>query len=333
MKWDLNQADYHKLVNAVVHALSEAFKDPSKKEPQLVCNLVWYLPQWINGINFSRGYSVKSGGVFVHAQPFVKCDTFPDPVPASVEIGDLLLLRTGTQHGAVIDRRALLLQAKKIHHLPAKPDNKNQHHLYARWPSFEYVRSTAALNGKKRHVTGLDIYNAAKYLLIGRDSLCCMNFPHCLCLYYFYTHSACENCVLTALPSEPKVSHYYCFIHELINFLLGDAGKTFLSPPRQRTRNWDRVIEDLTTVTARQVSIYMQRASSGATSTRGQNLAFCTGDFPKYSMLSRAGVPTNKISLGKNGPPEIPEEWPQDGDEGGISIIEFLVESEGEKRG
>lgn len=118
---------------------------------------------------------ISASGVFVHAQPFVRCSSFPDDRPESVEIGDLLLLRSAVHAGAVLERRTLLLQAKKIPSVPATPGNRNQYHLYAEWPTFEYVCSTRELNGKRRHITGMDLYDASKYFLIHPGHFPCIS--------------------------------------------------------------------------------------------------------------------------------------------------------------
>ncbi|MEI7636530.1 MAG: hypothetical protein WCJ37_04440 [Syntrophus sp. (in: bacteria)] len=332
MKWSINDRDYNNLFLAVASALDIALQgSASSTEPQLVANLVWHLPRKINAVSLTSGFSVKSGGVFVHSQPFVKCDNFPQQSPRSVEIGDLLLLRTGIR-GSTVDRSAIMLQAKKYDTLPVSPDNENQHHLYAFWPRFEYIRSTKFLNGKKRHVSGLDLYNASKYLLIDRM------YPNCLCYPICALNRSCLNPrllqtgALIAQPSKPNLSYYQCFLFELINFILGDAGKPYQTPPPRYDKNWDRVIEDLTTVTAKRVTKYMQRASSDASSTRGQYLFFRSGCSPKGSTLP----PFSKLSLLErhnnelNGPPEVPGEWGNDeGEEGGLSIIEFVTTMEG----
>ncbi len=101
-------------------------------EPQIVANLVFHLSTKINALNLT---SVKVGGVFIHAKPFVTCNSFPAPPPNSVEIGDLLLIRNGKRSGKIVEQRALLLQAKKVKEIPTKPDNPNQYHLYSQWGS------------------------------------------------------------------------------------------------------------------------------------------------------------------------------------------------------
>jgi hypothetical protein len=310
-------------------AVNLTFANPTQSEPQLIANLVWHLPTHLNTVALSGGYSFKTGGVFVHAQPFVQCRNFPRSIPASVEIGDLLLLRTAVHNGAICDRRAMLLQAKKVNSLPATPDNENQHRLYAQWPAFKYVRSTPALNGKKRHIRGSDLYDASKYFLILQGGCnFCFTMAHNLFPGFF-----CKNSVslMTAHPTEPNLSHYRCFVHEIVDFIIGDTGKQYINPPPARSKNWDRVIEDLTTITANLNSRYIQRTFFGVSTLRGQMLGlhFCSGVVPKYSKLSDVGISMEGRFNRLDGPPEVPSEWSEKEDEGGISIIEFVVSSEG----
>lgn len=326
MKWSINDNDYNSLFLAVTSAFNEALINPTLTEPQLVANMVWHLPRKINAVTFTSGFSVKSGGVFVHSQPLVKCNNFLKPSPRCVEIGDLLLLRTDIR-GNTIDRSAMLLQAKKYDTLPVSPDNENQHHLYASWPKFEYSRSTRLLNGQTRRVWGLDIYNAAKYLLISK------NYLPCLCNTICSLNCACldpqlyQNSLFTAQPSKPKLNHYKCFLLELLDFILGDAGKPYKTPPHWKDKNWNRVIDDLTKATATQATKFMQRASSGTSSSRGQSLFFLAGILPKKSTLFAMGkLLMEENSNNHNRPPEVPAEWGDvGGEEGGLSTIEFVT--------
>jgi hypothetical protein len=160
-----NYKDYNKIHSAALKSLQHAFANPHLEEPKLIANMVWHLPRQVNKLILSGGISVRCGGVFTHSQPYVSSDAFPDSSLGSVEIGDLLLLHTALRRGQVEDRRAMLLQAKKADHWPVPIDNQNQHYLYEEWPTFEYVRSTSALNGKRRFVRGKDLRNASKYLL------------------------------------------------------------------------------------------------------------------------------------------------------------------------
>lgn len=175
--------DMIEISSAICRALHSAFKNPAQSEPQLVANLVFEFPGQINNISLSGTTKVSAGGVFVHSRPLVACSSFPKTAPGSVEIGDLLLIRTLVVNKEVKEKRALLLQAKKVDSVPARPDNENQWHLYEKWPRFTYAARSGGLKGKTRHVNEPDMYDAAKYLLIGQGSAvygpctCCISVP------------------------------------------------------------------------------------------------------------------------------------------------------------
>lgn len=323
MKWKIDQHGYCQLLHATGSAIQKALIVPTLHEPQLVANLAWHLPDTINSLKLSKGLSVKSGAVFVHAQPLVTSQSFPDKKPESVELGDLLLLRRNANGG---NQRAMLLQAKKFQKLPATPGNQNQHHLYALWPFFEYTRSTEALNGQRRHIFGPDIYDAAKYLLIADGTQSgCAKFPTCLSIGCGCFMSCLSSyCLMTAHPSWPDLSHYRCFVTELVDFILGDAGKKFKAP-YWNDKNWNKVIQDLTEITGARVSAYMRRASGClAKDNRGNTQAFTRGSKDVFSFLIEdwdKNIDQSEI------PPEVPDNRNSDGDDerGGISIISFVV--------
>lgn len=313
------------IVDAVHRAVSKAFQNTTQSEPQLVANLVWQLPHFINQIKFQGTYSVRAGGVFVHAQPFVTCVSFPEKTPKSVEIGDLLLVRTLVENNVVVERRALLLQAKKAKRIPAIPDNQNQWHLYEQWPTFTYASRSGGLTGKTRHIKEPDMYEAAKYLLIGQDSatsgchfICCLDWPFNWCCRW---PNSCYH--YTAQPTRPSISRYMCFPGELVEFLSGNAGKVFANP-KPRTRGWDRVIQDLIDETAKAKTIYAGLAAGQSTrAMRGNGSFFCSLTEQSSFSLFRGGGDSAASNF--DGPPNAPDEWNGDGDGGGISIIEFIV--------
>ena len=316
------------LLRSIIRALNSSFKNfTTEKEPQLIANLVWNLPNQINKSRISSRFQISCGGVFVHAQPFVKSRAFPKQEPASVEIGDLLLLRT-EKKGAIIDHRAMLLQAKKTDTFPPTPDNKNQHYLYSHWPYFEYVRS-GNLSGKKRSVSGLDLYNGAKYLTISQ------NLHTCFHQSFDFTHNIgflLNSCSLTSQPSMPTLSHYRCFLDEIASFILGNSGKAF-GPPKRRTIGWDRVINDLIDETACKFSVFMGNVFGTKVAPRGNNqIIFFQGiSSDNHALLFPLGR-MGKTSQGNSGnevPPVIEGSWPEDNEENsGISIIEFMVNTE-----
>lgn len=328
MKFKISHSQYWGLKYAIGESLFKALKDRTQREPQLIANMVWHIPQQINSLALHKaGLNIQAGGVYVHQQPQVKCANFPEAMPQSVELGDLLFLRTEKRNGKVSSSSALLLQAKRFRNLPAKLDNNNQHHLYAKWPPFEYVRSTSRLNGKRRYLAGLDLYNACKYLLIGEPPCWCVDRPFCDCIVHFLNNCA----VLTAQPSYPHISQYRCFFTELADFILGDAGKSYTSPPPKRSRNWDRLIQDLTDITGKRASSLMRRASSGTSPSRGQCLCFLTGSFS--DSVSGLKSLSEAEHMSSDGPPEVPPpDYNDNSTDGGISIIEFVVSTEEERR-
>lgn len=328
----MNRRDKKRLLGHIFLAVLEAFSRPNQHEPQLVANLVWYLPYFINRLSLSNGNSVKTGGVFVHAQPFVKVDNFPEAAPQSVELGDLLLLRTAYLNNQPQDYRAMLLQAKKVDRIPTLPDNKNQHHLYANWPIFEYTRASRHLNGKRRHLQGPDLYNAAKYLLISTENTDQCEECH-TCSEIFHDRYFCCHQLLTAHPSLPLLSHYYCFAIDLLNFILGTSGKSYTPDVHHAETGWNMVIKDLTMITAHKHSTFVKRASQEASKERGAGSStfFVCGEVESPSRLSELGVTTEANSVsGREVPPEVPDrEYPdENNDGGGVSVLEFAVHME-----
>ena len=326
MKFELPPDLQRRLANQLWDGLESALQNPRQSEPQLVANLVYHISRAVNGLGplSGRRHTVKAGGIFVHQQPQVLCDDYPEPPPKSVEIGDLLLLRTEVRDSVVRSRSALLLQAKKYKTLPVTPDNRNQYHLYATWPRFTYTRSTKKLNGKKRRIAGLDLHSASKYLLLGSNPQGCTNCP------LQYLPNACKG-AMTAQPTMPSLNHYRCFLQELFDFFMGDLGKSFQLPSQPRTRGWDRVMEDLITVTANRATKYIRDAFFEADPYRGQGLCFVTGHFSEEGAFHRLPNSLIRQYLLRDGPPEVPAEYyEEDPDGGGISTIEVVVSSQTE---
>jgi len=311
--------------DAVANALSNAFKHPRQSEPQLVANLVFEFPKQINKVKLSGTTKVTAGGIFVHSRPFVACKSFPTSSPASVEIGDLLLIRTLVVNGKVAEKRALLLQAKKTDNIPVIPDNKNQWHLYEQWPGFTYAARSGGLTGKPRHIKESDMYEAAKYLLINTGSAAHGPYFACCCWPFHWHRHWPEICLHhTAQPTTPEISRYRCFAGELVQFLAGNAGKVF-AEPKPRSRGWDRVIQDLIDETAKAKTIYAGRAAGQSTSAmRGNGVLFCS--LAGQSSFSLFGGGDDGAANNFEEQPNVPAEWNGDDDGGGISIIEFVVE-------
>lgn len=250
-----------------------------------------------------------------------------------------MLIRTLVVHDKVKERRALLLQAKKVDGIPTTPDNKNQWHLYEQWPRFTYASRSGDLTGRSRRIKEPDMYDAAKYLLINSSAAARYHFEiEGPCYWY---HGWPEVCMpLTAQPTKPEISRYRCFLNEIVEFLAGNAGKAF-DKAMPRTLGWNRVIKDLIDETAKAKTIFMGRAAGGtAKSTRGSGVLYCAlvNQVDHFLVVGSAdpGKDTHSRATddwpkdGSEGndifPPQVPNEWPEDGDGGGISIIEFVVE-------
>lgn len=322
MIWKLTPVEQVEILDAVLNAVNISFHDPSESEPQLIANLVKQLPDQLNGIALGGSRSICAGGVFIHQKPFAACTSFPEPTPKSVELGDLLLIRTAKSRGVVLERRALLLQAKKAAKLPTKPDNKNQYHLYSNWPAFEYRRAGPELNGKTRHIKGPGLYSGAKYFLIGPDptSLGCIG-------HWPLSSSSPLSCQLaTAEPAAPELNAYKCFFREVVDFIAGNSGRHYLSPPPKWTRGWDRVIDDLlSNAVSAKKSVYTKRAGVPQ-DARGNSLNFLSGNIDESRGVGLLYTPREGIDQGNQGPPDIPnEETSDDDNNGGVSVIEFVV--------
>lgn len=288
------------------------------QEPQLIANLVHHF----SSANFRQqsNVSIRTGGVFIHSQPFVQCDNFPEPAPASVELGDVLLISTLVRNNAVESRQAMILQAKKISGPGPLIDNKNQYHLYSTHPSFVYVRSSPDLNGQRRRIAGFDVLDATKYLFIADPALQ-------------------EPYIARAFPAG--YGHYRPAKAELVDFVLGNAGKPYTYPPPKRYRQWDKVIDDLVRVTAEKCSVYMGRAQgSGGRPPRGSGRCFTMMSNlsnSELSFLAQGSIP--RMDEIFNRPLEVPGNWEVHdsegfsgpaGDPGGISMIEFVIEEHDE---
>ncbi len=325
-----NQRDTLQLLGSIDRAVHDALNNPSLPEPSLVAYLVWRITQRLNTLSLSGGISITAGGIFVHGRPTVYSSTFPKTTPRSVEIGDLLLIRNDLVNGVLKERRAILLQAKKAKKIPTKPDNDNQYHLYSTWPSFEYSLAPASLKGQKRHITGTDLSDASKYLIISESANGLSGRPSpCSCT--FFPGSPNPNCLsVTAHPSLPLLSHYACFVGDVFGFIIGNTGKVFQSPAPAGSIGWDKVIEDLTTITAMAGTKWMQPSAAGGQGKRGAGvLQMCqvSGGFHDQSNFPTQFIDqANSSDINSDRPPESPDERQFQGDEeGGISILEFTV--------
>lgn len=317
------------IIHSIIHdyieiAIDEALNDRTQHEPQLVANLIYFITEAVNNkiraILKDLNVDISAGGVFVHQQPQVSSSKFPKSKPKAVEIGDLLLLVRYVDTKKRVNRWALLLQAKKSAMPHVILDNPNQHYLYSYWPEFKYSRSTPKLYGKIRKVTGPNLYDGTKYLIIGTSDRL-IDVPG-----YRFWRCRCNSCedVWAVIPTKLDNTGRRCFHNELYDLIFGEAGRSFIYQPTNNTINWDQVITDLIEITAKRASVYMKR-SAGGEGKRGQGVFFCLGNIS--NMLDgtiETGIDSDYPPL--DGPPKISDEpEPDDNEGGGMSIVEFLI--------
>lgn len=355
---------YLEISGKSLEAIHRSFEDITVSEPQLVANLVFNIAQVFKNVSLSNHVQIKAGGIFVHQVPLVR---YFHKIPKTIELGDLLLLRSQVDNGKVVDRRAMLLQAKKIKNGTSQPSNKAQNNLYTYWPEFEYVKS-GALNGQKRHIVGLDIHSACKYLLIQTNSIhseiCCnildyffdiagycrdINIHEDICGFHHDLLKACccssfqFTCSFTAQPTQP-LSYYRNLVIELTSFILGDTGKTFSEESVLNDCGWNQVIYDLIHSTAKLCSVYTERASQRKNASRGQFLQklFCTATDSTFlfgGLDSSPPFTMGEALIAQESVPVQERVLPQGDGDGfdsqiedenrGISIIHFRVGSQG----
>ena len=84
----------------------------------------------------TKGYRIDAKPVFVHSRPQVKW-----PRNKRCELADLLVVFDHVDKGAIIDRRAILVQAKRIHGIGFGLNSLNivQGELLSKWPVFEFA--------------------------------------------------------------------------------------------------------------------------------------------------------------------------------------------------
>jgi hypothetical protein len=315
--------EYLKLINAIKRGTGNAFSCSSKtEEPQLVANLVHEIPTALNNPalagNLKGIKKISAGGVFVHSGLFVAYSDTSEKSknPVVVEIGDILFVCNEVSNCEVINRRALLFQAKKAEYIPVPHPDKKQWYLYANWPEFTYKRggSSEKLNGAPRRIVEHDMYDAVKYLLIYENGE--IRWYDRLCLEPYII----ESNAITAQPTCPELSRYQCFDREIANLIIGNAGKPFCYQPPADDKGWNRVICDIINITACHKSKYFK----GRGDKRGQgDLCYITEFLSPYSIFGFLQAGNN---FGGQPPGDVEIGEPNEG--GGVSIIEITVEKD-----
>lgn len=303
----LKPEEYMALETRVLEALTKSILPLRRNEDEIVYNLVRHISEHINNFQFSNGI-IKARGVFVHKTPQVTCDRFRR---TSIEIGDMLLIASYIENGKLLNRRALLLQAKK-YKWPPCPDNDDQLYLYRYWPKFKYIHRR--LKEEYRHAIDLDMYDGAQFLFLPKKHSCFEPFysyplaPSCLRL-----HTGIR--VLTAKPTEP-LSHYRHFYHQITQLLIGNAGKKFsLNNISDNDIGWNKIIEDLIEGTKRGAQYTKPYDGKAAFGARSED--FFYGTKSEEGMLIN---PSNNESLSETAKLSNNKEEPES-----ISTIEFKI--------
>lgn len=311
------------IFNEITDAVESSLINRGLSEPYLVARLVKDIPNAINNdiapLFRQNGCDVSAYGVFVHQQPQVKTNSYPDPTPAAVEIGDLLLIHTNIDARGNTKRFALLLQAKKVSKIPAKPDNKNQLHLYLNWPAFEYVRSPG-LNGLRRQISGPNYYSGARYLVLrGQGGSKAFTQLNCA------NNRTCLSCpgfsAATAKPQTPYLTNHNCFSGDIYGMLFGTEGREFQLPPAQGCIDWDQVIADILNATAHRI-----RREMGGPRGYGQDV-YAYGRTQRSSLGENVLPFINEYGSTDSPPPNRPLiDYERDELPSGMPIIEIVTQ-------
>ena len=329
MIYPVSHGAYRSLYQALAKAVSAGIASGSPKEQRIVYELSREISgavdTWNQNYNNWSPFNVECNSFFLHQRPYIV-----SPGINRIEIGDLLLVQKELgAAGDLVSSRAILMQAKNTHgrdpvnYSPSyTPGNREQWDFYATWPSFNFV-DVAHFGAQCRDVTGLDLYDASRYLLLE----CGGNHSATVC-------SACNSnchpsgrsahcCAITAYPTQPELSHYRCFISEVVQLIFGNAGKLLASPVKGST-GWKDLIDDLDRVTGPQLvppSFLGQHVPTPVSPTRGCYLR------NSWNLSTNRHYGDNGVAAG-NGPgkPTIPGEDHQSNDDTeGFSIIEFVV--------
>lgn len=159
-------------------AYSRASKNgKTPEEPDYVASLVKLgvinIKRALDQVFSGTGVTISTTGVFCHQSPMVKFTL--KGKRERCELGDLLLIHSHTDKAGVVQRNALLLQAKMTEpSVRKKAIPKAEQHqlgLYQHWPIITYDMSGGTLNGKKRLISPQSRHAGAQYLLIDSDRI------------------------------------------------------------------------------------------------------------------------------------------------------------------
>ncbi len=170
----------------------------------------------------ARGHLLWGGSIFCHASPRVRT---LNPGSRGCELGDLLVVHWHHALGGGVVRRALLLQAKVVQRLPARPNVAHpQHVLYSTWPEFRYV---LPVQPGTRDVLPKAARLGAQYLLFERNPALLVPSAH-------------------VARTAPLLDDSRTLAFTLLKVLGGVSGRIFQSWSESASSvGWTRVVWDL----------------------------------------------------------------------------------------
>ncbi|HMN15171.1 MAG TPA: hypothetical protein PKD55_22865 [Bellilinea sp.] len=222
-------------------AIHEAHKRSinSVEEPDFVAMFVLesvpYIASALRNVAASVGLSTTVSSIYCHQKPTVEYSGGKK----GCELGDVLLVHFHKdKNGWNSYRNSLLLQAKMFSGAKYRIPYQEQHQLelYMGWPRFRYTRSGASLNGQTRDVRPKSAHPGAQYLLIDKGSpynpsTGALGFPHTHCMAVW--------------PASEILYPMYSLADELIRFLMGASGRTFLDINKKGNDGWSQMVWDL----------------------------------------------------------------------------------------
>lgn len=318
--------DDSRLHRAICDALSNSLAKLTESEPQLVARLAVNIPKEVGAIG---NFPISSSSIFVHQRPYVK---YTGMSSKKIEVGDLLLIRTLKRKDGTVTRTALLLQAKKSDFkniANISQGNQDQHDLYAYWPKFTFASSP--LKGQDRFVRGPNMQNGSQYLILPKNSPSKFKmFCHRYCCEQECMPCCNYSCSLTAFAPPSKLSRFRCFYVELIDFILGNAGRTFQYQPCDGSIGWSQFITDLIIATNEKYSKKIKTMEkAGGDGFRKNEIMFfsLSENFDKKDSLFATALDDNGDEKQDNIEElinQIGDKWGEQ--DGGISTIEFIID-------
>ncbi len=234
------KAGFEHAIRIAMHEAMVRSVKPKPEEPDVVAMLVLegmpYIANTLRAVADTQGIRSTVSSVFCHQKPTVE---FNRP-HGRCELGDILIVhRHSDFRGRLAHSNALLLRAKmssgSSYSIPYA--EKHQLRLYEKWPRFKYVRSGRRLNERVRDIGPKARHDGAQYLLIDDSALVhhaasgLLGFPstHCMAVW----------------PAAPVLYPYFSLADELIRFMVGVTGRTFVDDDSKDPTGWSTVVWDL----------------------------------------------------------------------------------------